>query len=284
MYGVGWLAPFSFALSAVLPFPHPSQRYQVRLKEGQTGKTMKNKKDFRPAGLDLDVYVHVRPQRSPAARVPMGEKNVYAMLSDFWESSDSLRILLLHEDRARSPETPHVDFSWPPYYILCYGALCYTTVAHSNGASTSAYYLSLLFKTPVASSSAIAYHHGRKSRKEGEEKTGLADRSEIRALNRLYFDVVPPRERAMYARNKCMEGPSSALSALLDSGGQGSSSVCPNQPSLRSESSSSFLFLPFLLDATAKLPGPPLSGKCTRMGNLGIRTLTVFPHGKHKTS
>ncbi|EGD92704.1 hypothetical protein TESG_00276 [Trichophyton tonsurans CBS 112818] len=35
-----------------------------------------------------------------------------------------------------------------------------------------------------------------KSRKEGEEKTGLADLSEIRALNCLYFGCLPPRERA----------------------------------------------------------------------------------------
>lgn len=71
---------------------------------------------------------------------------------------------------------------------------------------------------PANTSLAMAYHHGGKSRKEGEEKTGLADLSEIRALNCLCFGCPRPRERARYARNKCMEGPSSALSALLDGG------------------------------------------------------------------
>lgn len=123
---------------------------------------------------------------------------------------------------------------------------------------------------------------GGNSRKEGEEKTGLADLSEIRALNRLYFGVILP------ANELCKEQVyGRAIFGLERSFGRRGTGFELRMPesaflAVRVVARVVFsLFLPLLLDATAKLPSPPLSRECTRMGNLGIRTLTVFPHGKH---
>lgn len=76
-----------------------------------------------------------------------------------------------------------------------------------------------------------------------------------------------------------MEGPSSVLS------GTGFELRMPEAAFLARVVFFS-LFLPSLLDAIERdvhnihVLVRPCQGKCTRMGNLGIRTLTVFPHGK----